>query len=92
MRACVLVLLCACGSDARSTSSPPEEVPQTEARDAQVRIERLQKDLAALDEQIAAASQDRVPLLRRDRAQLDQQLAQARKAYCVTEPLPAGCK
>jgi hypothetical protein len=112
--ALVLSLVGACGSDARSTSSSsgsssePPPPPQTEAeragaevRDAQARVEQLQRDLvtfdarlnvavnAVIDAQTDAARADgkeRLERLRRDRAQLDLQLAQAKRAVCVADP------
>ncbi len=63
MRALVLALVCACGSDARSTSgSSPETAPlteadrvATEARDARAHVEQLQRDLTAFDARLTAA-------------------------------------
>jgi hypothetical protein len=114
--AVILSFVCACGSDARSTSSsdpPAAPVPQTEAergaaeaREATARVEQLERDLAAVDARLTAATnavvdattdtaradaKDRLVRLRRDRAQLEQQLAQAKRARCLTEPTAPGC-
>lgn len=115
MRALVLAFVCACGSDARSTSeSSSETAPLTEAdriaaeaRAAREHVEQLQRDLTAFDARLTAAvtavvdaqteiarvdAKDRVERLRRDRAQVELQLAQAKRAVCVANPTAAGCK
>jgi len=69
IRVLLLAMLCACGSDARSTSSgsagssaEPASPPQTEAdrlaaelRDARAKVEQLQRDLTAFDARLADA-------------------------------------
>lgn len=111
----MVALVCACGSYARSTasSSDPSPAPQTaaerataEVREANARVEQLQRDLTAFDVRLAAATtavvdattdagradaKDRLERLRRDRAQLELQLAQARRAVCVSDPSAPGC-
>lgn len=107
-----LVGLGACGSDARSTGAdpapapPPAERAPTEASQDRQRVEQLQRDLAALDARLTAATnavvdattdaeradaKARLELVRRDRAQVEKQLAQALRAWCVSEPTGSGC-
>jgi len=114
-RALVLVILsglAACGSDARSTGADPAPSPTpaerapTEASQDRQRVEQLQRDLAAFDARLAAATnavvdattdaeradaKARLELVRRDRGQVEKQLAQARRAWCVSEPNGSGC-
>lgn len=111
IRGLVLTALVACGSDARSTGADPAPEPQaerapTEASEDRQRVEQLQRDLAALDTRLSAATaavvdattdaeradaKARLSLVRRDREQLEKQLAQARRAWCVSEPSGSGC-
>ena len=113
IRALVLAVVCACGSDARSTSEPPPAPPTeaervaSEARDARARVEQVQRDMTAFDARLTAAvtavvdaqsdaarvdAKDRLERLRRDRAQLELQLAQAKRAACVADPAALDCK